>query len=78
MPSLLVNKRPVQSLYGADILGAEWMPRLQDAEFAGAEFTGAEFGRCQGVRYSSNQLVLNHHEHLKKFKLGYPWPHKWG
>ena len=55
MPSLSVKKRSVPSLYGADFLGAEWVPSLQGAEFVrlrGAEVAAAEFARCLSVRYS--------------------------
>ncbi len=45
MPSLLGaefvrQKRPVPSLYGADILNAEWVPSLQGAEFARCRVCG--------------------------------------
>ena len=46
VPSLLDQNRPVPSLFGADILGAEWVPSLR-----GDEFAGAEFARCRSVRY---------------------------
>ena len=51
VPSLLVKKRPVPSLYDANILGAECarcrvckVPSLQGADFAGADF--CEVSKC--------------------------------
>ena len=59
MPSLLDQNRPVPSLFGANILGAEWVPSLRGAEFAKCEFAGAEFARCRSVRYPFQHIMAD-------------------
>ena len=50
VPSLLVKKRLLPSLYGADILGAEWVPSVQGAKFARCRLCRCRLFDVSGIR----------------------------